>query len=44
VCLEVDGVERRFAYEDIAQARTVFEWGPAPKPGSRQRRAKERTR
>jgi ribosome maturation factor RimP len=44
VCLEVDGVERRFAYEDIAQARTVFEWGPAPKPGSGQRRAKERTR
>lgn len=43
VAVEVDGVERRFAYEDIAQARTVFEWGPAPKPGSG-RRAKERTR
>lgn len=44
VALDVDGVERRFAYEDIAQARTVFEWGPAPKPGGGQRRAKERTR
>lgn len=44
VTLEVDGVERRFAYDEIAQARTVFEWGPAPKPGGGQRRAKERTR
>ena len=24
---------RRLAYGDIEQARTVFEWGPAPKPG-----------
>ena len=23
---------RRFAYDQIAKARTVFEWGPTPKP------------
>lgn len=26
---------RRLAYGDVERARTVFEWGPAPKPGSR---------
>jgi ribosome maturation factor RimP len=26
---------RRLAYGEIERARTVFEWGPAPKPGSR---------
>ncbi len=31
--LDVDGVRRRFTYGDVAQARTVFEWGPAPKSG-----------
>jgi ribosome maturation factor RimP len=25
--------ERRFAYADVERARTVFEWGPAPRPG-----------
>ncbi|MDQ3575697.1 MAG: ribosome maturation factor RimP [Actinomycetota bacterium] len=37
------GVARRLAYGDIDRARTVFEWGPAPKPGkapSRKGRAK----
>lgn len=24
---------RRIAYRDVDRARTVFEWGPAPKPG-----------
>lgn len=28
-----DGDTRRVAYGDISRARTVFEWGPAPKPG-----------
>jgi ribosome maturation factor RimP len=28
-------VTRRLAYGDIDRARTVFEWGPAPKPGGR---------
>jgi ribosome maturation factor RimP len=26
--------ERHVRYDDIERARTVFEWGPAPKPGS----------
>ena len=26
---------RRFAYDEIERARTVFEWGAAPRPGSR---------
>jgi ribosome maturation factor RimP len=25
--------ERRLGYDDIERARTVFEWGPGPKPG-----------
>ncbi|HVM40185.1 MAG TPA: ribosome maturation factor RimP [Acidimicrobiia bacterium] len=33
VVVEVDGQPRRLAFDDITQARTVFEWGPAPKPG-----------
>lgn len=33
---------RRLAYDEIDKARTVFEWGPAPKPGkaSREKRVK----
>jgi ribosome maturation factor RimP len=26
--------ERQVRYDDVERARTVFEWGPAPKPGS----------
>jgi ribosome maturation factor RimP len=26
--------ERRVHYDQVEKARTVFEWGPAPKPGS----------
>jgi ribosome maturation factor RimP len=39
--VEVDGVEqpstatRQVALADVASARTVFEWGPSPKPGSK---------
>jgi ribosome maturation factor RimP len=25
---------RRLAYDEVEKARTVFEWGGAPKPGS----------
>jgi ribosome maturation factor RimP len=32
--------ERRIAYGEIERARTVFEWGPAPKPGSARKPAK----
>jgi ribosome maturation factor RimP len=27
-----DGVDRHVRYEDIERARTVFEWGPTPRP------------
>jgi ribosome maturation factor RimP len=34
--LVVDGGSRAtIAYDDVIQARTVFEWGPAPKSGKR---------
>ena len=39
VTVETATGTRRLAYEDIERARTVFEWGPAPKPGSRKRSA-----
>ncbi len=28
------GDERRLAYDEIEKARTVFEWGPTPRPGT----------
>lgn len=31
-----DGTERTVAIADIDKARTVFEWGPTPKPGKKQ--------
>jgi hypothetical protein len=36
--LEIDGDTRAFAYDDVAKARTVFEWGGAPKPGQGEKR------
>ena len=36
------GDERRIAYHDIEKAKTVFEWGPAPKPGKNTSRTKKR--
>ena len=35
ITLEIDGAPRRLAFDAIAKARTVFEWGPAPKPGGK---------
>ena len=32
IALDVEGERRDFRYEEISAARTVFEWGPAPKP------------
>jgi ribosome maturation factor RimP len=29
-----DGTTRSLAYDEIERARTIFAWGPAPKPGS----------
>jgi ribosome maturation factor RimP len=33
--VQFDTGEERLAYDAVAQARTVFDWGPAAKPGSR---------
>jgi ribosome maturation factor RimP len=27
-----DGVDRRLRYDEVERARTVFEWGPTPRP------------
>ena len=43
IALEVDGDQRRFSYDAVASARTVFEWGPAPKPTGPAKRVKERS-
>lgn len=32
-----DGTEQRVAFDEVERARTVFEWGPAPKPGGPKR-------
>jgi ribosome maturation factor RimP len=32
--------ERRIAYDEVERAKTVFEWGPTPPPGSGKRRQK----
>jgi ribosome maturation factor RimP len=31
--LDIDAERERVAFADVVQARTVFEWGPSPKPG-----------
>jgi ribosome maturation factor RimP len=36
--------ERRIRYDDIERARTVFEWGPAPKPGSKHTQSVDKQR
>lgn len=38
-----DGSERTIAIADVDKARTVFEWGPKPKPGKKQPGAKKST-
>ncbi len=38
--VDVDGAAVRITYDSIVAARTVFEWGPAPKPGSGGRQKK----
>jgi ribosome maturation factor RimP len=39
--LEIDGERETFAYADITQARTVFEWG-AKKPKSKSKKQKQK--
>jgi ribosome maturation factor RimP len=36
---EDGGPGRRVLYADVERARTVFEWGPAPKPGGPKKKA-----
>lgn len=33
--VDVDGGEQTFSYDDVTKTKTVFEWTPTPKPGSR---------
>ncbi len=33
--IESDGQRAQIRYVDVTQARTVFEWGPQPRPGQR---------
>ena len=40
--LETDGEPERIAYDDVTQARTVFEWGPPPRPGGANKRKKKK--
>ncbi len=39
-----DGGERRLRFDEIERARTVFEWGPGPKPGQPKRKKKASSR
>jgi ribosome maturation factor RimP len=39
--LETDRETERITYDDVTQARTVFEWGPAPRPGGTTKRKKK---
>jgi len=39
VLVASDGTRFRVGFDDVERARTVFEWGPAPKPGGPKRTA-----
>ena len=39
--VEADGSSERFAYDEVLQARTVFEWGPTSE-APRGRRGKQK--
>jgi ribosome maturation factor RimP len=41
VTVMVGADERTVRYDQIDRAKTVFEWGPTPKPGSDKRKKKE---
>ena len=45
ITVDVDGTVEQIAYDEVLGARTVFEWGPAQRPGpGRGRRAGRRDR
>jgi hypothetical protein len=31
--IDIDGIERKFRYEDVSSARTVFVWEKGARPG-----------
>lgn len=37
ITVDVDGDERHLRFDQVSKARTVFEWGAAPKPGTGKR-------
>ena len=39
VTVETEAGPRHLAYGEIERARTVFEWGPAAKPGAKKKRS-----
>ena len=42
--IDADGTTEEIAYGDVTQARTVFEWGSAPKPGKGEKRERAKKR
>lgn len=42
--LDVDGTAHTIRFADVTQARTVFEWGPQPKPGRSRAERRKRGR
>lgn len=42
ITIEGEHGSRTLRYGEIVSGRTVFEWGPAPKPGGGQKRGKKR--
>ncbi len=40
--IELGSAERRLRYDEIERARTVFEWGPAPRPVSTKQNQQKR--
>lgn len=43
VTVRTDDVEHSITHDQIDKARTVFEWGPAPKPGGNRNQRKPRS-
>ena len=41
--VDMEGERETLAYADVTQARTVFEWGPQPRPGQKKPAAKNST-
>ena len=40
--VDVEGEREQLAYADVTQARTVFEWGPQPRPGGKSKKPGEK--